>query len=178
MCNGKTIVVTVYGQVKLDESFDKIAISLFGDTPNHFRTENNAKTYCETVGALRYNGESRIFAKIVEQNTPFRLGDLRPFSEIMLSLDDRTVQRLLSRVDRNDIAVITKLCGKKLAEKINGNISEEKLRAVKERQEEEYFHTWYSEDVQEKILSIYRKMRADGEFDDAVAENEKTEETE
>lgn len=164
MNSAKSIVVTAYGH---DDIIDRIAVSSFDSTARHYRDDENAHTYCDMLNALEFSGNSWVYAKVVPENTPISLVDFQPvkFPEIILSMDDRSIQKIFREIDKNDLAKALKGCNDAVLEKAFKNFSSRALQMLKE--EMEYLGPIRRRDViicQEKILSVIRHLEDTGEI--------------
>lgn len=86
------------------------------------------------------------------------------FEDILL-LDDRSIQRVLSEVDSNELAKSLKGIKESVAEKVLGNMSKRASEMIKE--EIEYMgpvRVKEVEEVQQKIVGIIRKLEEQGEI--------------
>ena len=94
MGRGKDIVLTIYGHEK---NIDKIAVSSFDVSSDRwYNDSNNARTYCDMINALKLEGDSWVYAKIIPENTPFDPNLLTPyrFSDLILSLHNIAIQKV------------------------------------------------------------------------------------
>ena len=166
MSTGREIVVTAYGH---DKTIDKIAVSTF-DKPFNFGYEysnnSDASTYCDTLNSLELNGNTWVFAKIISENTPYTLDLFLPIKfDIFLKLDDKSIQKVLRHVDRQDIAKALKSEKEAVMERISSNMTKRAAQMLKE--DMEYMGPVRIRDVkaaQEKILNIIRHLEQTGEI--------------
>ena len=85
--------------------------------------------------------------------------------EDILSLDDKSIQRVLREVDNNELAVALKSTNEEVQEVIFNNMS--KRLAVMIREDMEYMGPVRMKDVEEaqqKIVNIIRKLEDTGEI--------------
>ena len=160
----KTVVVTVYGH---DNLIDKIAISLFDNLSLHYQGNSDAKTYCDMFNSLEFSGENWVYAKAVPQNTPFSLNDFIPakFPELILSMEDRSLQKVFREVDMKDLAIAIKDCEETVFDKVFKNISSRVLQTF--NTEMEYIELVNKKEItikREKILSIIKHLKDTGEI--------------
>jgi len=160
----KNIVITAYGH---DAIIDKITASTF-DTPdghNRYSYNSDAITYCEALNKLELNGNSWVFAKIIYQNTPYSLDSFLPLKfDIFLELDDKTIQRILSKVPSQEIAKALK-SEEAVSKRVFSNMS--KRAGAMLLEDMEYMGPVRLIDVkesQEKILDIIRHLERTGEI--------------
>ena len=164
MNNEKSIVITTYG---CNERIDKIAISLFDNSQIFYSKNGNAQTYCDMMNSLEIGGDSWVFAKLVPQNTPFSLNIMIPFNfpKLLLSIDNRAIQKILREVDMKDLAIAIKGCSDIFLEKVFKNVSSRVLQALK--QEMEYANSVQKQEImnkRDKILSVVRRLEDTGEI--------------
>ena len=91
MNNRGTLVVTAYGH---DRIIDKFSINLFVD---------ETEKYCEAINSLELKNCSWITANRISENVQYPLEIFLPvrFSDIILKLDDRAMQKILRIIDFN-----------------------------------------------------------------------------
>jgi hypothetical protein len=133
MDNRKAIVVTVYGHNK---TIDKIAVSLFEISESFYRGNQSydAEIYCNTINTLELEGDSWIFAKTLSENTQYELDVLLPlkFSDVIMKLDNLTVQEVLRRFNFQEIAIFLMGEDERVKEKIFANMSKRASKMLKE----------------------------------------------
>ena len=157
MDNGKTIVVTAYGQNK---SVNKIAVSSFD-------VSKDANTYCKIINSVELNGGCWIFAKILSENTQYELDVFIPlnFSDVIIKLDNRAVQKVLREVDLYEIAKSLKDQDETVKGKIFINMSKRASKMLKEDMEVMGSITINDiKETQEKILMVIRYLEEVGEI--------------
>ena len=166
MGGGKNIVITAYGH---DDVLDKFAISVFdGSSDNWLSSDNeNAQTYCDMINALELKGNSWVHAKEVPQNAPIDVNFFLPvrFSDLVLALDDRSLQKVFREVDSQELAKSLKGCSEAILEKVFRNMSSRASAMLKE--DMEYMGAVRRRDVnesQEKIITIIRRLQDTGEI--------------
>jgi len=162
MFNEKTIVATIYGH---DNRIEKIAISLFDRSYRN----SNADTYCNTINELELKGDGWVYAKEIKENTPYVLNSFIPFklkfSELMMKLDDRGMQKVLREFDSKILAVALKGEDDAVHTKAFQNMSNRASQMLKE--DMEYLRSITSADIknaQEKLISVVRAMIDTGEI--------------
>jgi hypothetical protein len=166
MGNKRSIVVTAYGHNK---TIDKIAVSSFEESEGSYYSnqKSDAKMYCYTINSLELKGDSWVFAKILSENIQYSLNVFTPwkFSDVIIKLDDRAVQKVLKEIDSQELAKSLKDQGEKIKEKIFRNISNRASQMLKEYIE--FMRPIRLIDViesQEKILNIIRHLEQTGEI--------------
>jgi flagellar motor switch protein FliG len=166
MGSGKSVVITVYGHGGV---IDKIAVSLF-DKPESdyydYNNESNAKTYRDTINNLELPGEAWVSAKIISENTQYALDTFLPLKfDIILQLDDRAIQKMLTKLDSRELVKALKGENEIIQEKIFNTMSKRTVQILKE--DMEYAGPIRKQDVkeaQEKILNIIRRLEQAGEL--------------
>ena len=174
----RSVVVTAYGH---DKVIDQIAVSTFeSSSMNSYRDDQNenANTYCAMINALELNDGKWVLAKLVSENTPFSPWDLLPggsFSEMILALNDRSLQKVFRELDSLKLAKALKKCSEPVLEKAFKNMSSRASKTLKE--DMEYMGAVRLKDIeeaQEKILSVIRHLENTGEIVLTCFKGEKT----
>jgi flagellar motor switch protein FliG len=160
----KSTVITVYGH---NRTIDKIAVSLFDKSEAGYHGyDKNAKTYCDTINSLDLKGESWVFAKVISENTQYSPEAFLPLKfDILLTFDDRAIQKILREVDSQDIAKALKDKNEAVQDKIFKNMSKRAAQMLKE--DMEYMGPVRITDVKEaqnKVLDIIRRLEQSGEI--------------
>ena len=167
MAKGKSIVITAYGHEK---TIDKISVSLFdeSDTGYGYYSDNelNAKKYCSTINSLELKGDSWVFAKVVSENTQFLLDTFIPVNfDLILKLDDRSIQKVMREVDSQELAKALKGENEAIQEKVFRNMSKRTYSMLKEDIElMGPAQTQAIREAQERILSIIHHLEETGEI--------------
>lgn len=175
MSNGTNIVVTAYGH---DKVIDKISVSLF-DKPevSYYRSKhesNAAEEYCKAINSLELHENKWVSAQIISECAQYSLGTFRPFNfeNIILRLDDRSIQKIMREVDSRELAKALKSEDTEVLDKVFRNMSKNAATMLKE--DMEYIGPVRLRDVkesQEKILSIVNHLEDTGEIT-IIGENE------
>ncbi|MDR1176061.1 MAG: hypothetical protein LBK83_11405 [Treponema sp.] len=166
MGNGRDMVITVFGH---DRAIDKIAVSSFDRTVNHYggyNKDSSANAYCATINSLELNGNSWVFAKIVPENVQYPVDSFFPLKfDIILRLDDRAIQRIMRELNSQDLARALKGENEIVKEKIFRNMSKGAAQMLKEDMEftGEILISAVKES-QEKIIGIIRHLEQTGEI--------------
>ena len=162
MSNGQTVVITVYGH---DKAVDKIAVNLFNQAEEGSHV-SDARKYCGNINCLELEGDAWMSARIVSPNTQYSLEAFVPFKfDILLMLDDRSIQKCLREVDSLDLAKALKAADEAIQDKIFRNMSKRAATMLKE--DMEYMGPIHLTEVmekQEKILDIIRHLEKTGEI--------------
>ena len=168
MARGKSVVITAYGHEK---SINKIAVSLFDEPDTAYGyynrdNESNAKMYCDTINNLELKGDTWVFAKIIPANTQFTLDTFIPGKfNLILELDDRSLQKVLREVDAQELAIAIKHENEAIQEKVFRNMSKRASTMLKE--DMEFVGPMRTQDTrkaQEKIVSIIHHLEEVGEI--------------
>ena len=162
--NGKTIVITVYGH---DKCIDKIAFNIFDEMGYN---QSNSTAYCSTINNLELKGDGWVYAKVVSENVQYTLDSFIPFkynfSELILKLDNRSLQKVLRELNSQILANAFKSEDEAVHSKLFQNMSSRASKMLKE--DMEYLVLTRSKDVleaQEKVISVIRKLIDTGEID-------------
>jgi beta-galactosidase beta subunit len=162
MSNEQTVVITVYGH---DKAVDKIAVNLFNRAEEGSH-ESDARKYCYNTNSLELEGDAWVFAKIVSPNTPYAVDEFLPMRfDIVLKLDDRSIQKVFREVDSQNLAKALKGANEAIQDKIFRNMSQRATTMLKE--DMEYMGPIHKTEVlenQEKILDITRRLEETGEI--------------
>jgi hypothetical protein len=136
MGDKKTIVVTSYGH---DKTIDKIAVSTFEFSGSGYydNQESDAKKYCDTINLLELKGDNWVFAIQISENTQYDFDELLPlkFSDIIIKLDNVTIQMLLRGIDAQDLSRSLLDQDETVKEKIFTNMSRRASKMLKEDME-------------------------------------------
>ena len=172
------VVITAAGRGAV---IDKIWVTVFPAPDNpKWNTISNAAAYCNTQNSLRLEGDAWVFARIVPENTPCPLDSFLPVTfDIILTLDDRAIQKIFREVDSNDLARALMGQSAALQDKIFRNMSEKAAIMLKE--DMEFIGPLRKSDIKEgqrRILDIYRRLVVTGELfsvnDDIELDDEDT----
>jgi len=160
----RRVVITTYGH---DRIIDKLTVTIFEENEEYYRSESNAAKYCQTINTMELKEGTWAYASIIYENTPFVLDSLLPydFKEIILSLDDRALQKVLRENDSYDLIKAFKGSKDEVLEKLYRNMSERSVKMFKE--DSEYMGAISFADVEEaqkKMLSIIRSLEDTGEI--------------
>ena len=152
-----SLVVTTDGHNRI---IDRISFNLL--------ETQEANKYCETINSLDLKGDAWVLAKIVvSENMKYGLSEFIPvdFSELILKLDDRCVQKFLREIDSQDLVKSLKNVTAKVQDKIFKNVSK---RATIMLKEDMYYMGPVSlvevKESQERIISIIRHLADIGEL--------------
>ena len=156
MISGNEIVVTIYGHEK---NIDKIAINVF-DRP-YTGQRKSSDIYCEAINNLKLNGDSWVYAKVVNENTPYLLSEFIPlsFRNVLERLDDISIQKVLREVDSHELVKALKGEPENILNIIFRNMSKRAVVMLKE--DMEYTGAVSISEVQrcqEKIVYIVRHL--------------------
>jgi len=156
MDNEKIFVLTVFGH---DKTVDSIKIK-------SFENYNAASEYCYTITDLETKNDSWVTARTISENTQYPLGAFLPFTfDIILSLDDRSIQKLMMEIDSWELIKAMKGGSDAVKEKIFKNMS--KRAAIMLKEDIEYMGAIpsnISKRNQKIIMSILRHLEDVGEI--------------
>jgi flagellar motor switch protein FliG len=167
MAKGKSIVITTYGHEK---TLDKIAVSLFDEIDAGYTNldDRNAKTYCDTINNLELKGDAWIIAKIVSENNQYTLDNFLPVTfDLILKIDDRSIQKVLRETHEYDLVIAIKNESEEIREKVFRNLSKRMALILKENLEIMGDRPIRTQDIraaQERIISIIYNLEKFGEI--------------
>jgi hypothetical protein len=156
----KNIVLTMYGT---GEVINNVTVSLF-DASGWGRTAD--QNYCHNINALELKDDNWIYAFTVKENEKYRLE--RPVNcdlEILASLDDRAIQRVIREIDNDELAKALKSAEKNILIAVLGNMSKRAAKMLIENME--YMGPVRDKDIQgarDKVVSIIRHLEDTGEI--------------
>jgi flagellar motor switch protein FliG len=116
------------------------------------------------INALKFEGDSWVYAKEVPEFTPFDLNLLIP-SMLILSLDNRAAQKVLREVDEWDLKIALKGASDAVLDKVFQNIT--KRRGIMLKEDMEYIGPIGLQDIEKsrnKIFSVIRHLEDTGEI--------------
>jgi hypothetical protein len=162
------IVITAYGRGKKTSRFKINIFSASGEDRD--LGERNAAVYCKTVNDLELKDDEWVFARIVCENKPIDVRELRnysAFNETIPALDDRAVQKVLRELPSAGTALAKALkdSTEEVRRKIFGNVSGRAAAII--REDMEYMGPLRLKDVretQEEIVKIIRRLEDRGEI--------------
>jgi hypothetical protein len=166
MGNRKDIVVTAYGHGK---TIDRIAVSLFENSGNSYRDSPgaDATTYCNAINSLKLKDDTWAFAKTLAENSQCPLGAFLPldFSDVIIKLDNMTVQKVLREIDSWELIKALKDQDEAVKEKVFTNMSKRASQMLKEDMEcMGPVGIIDVKETQEKILTVIRHLESTGEI--------------
>ena len=150
------LVVTAYGKGK---TIDRIAVSCFEGSD--YSSDSNANFYCDTINSLESKGDSWIYAKKIKKNRQYSIDYFYPlyFSEIILKLDDMSIQKVLRGFTHEEIIKALKSEKEEVREKIFKNVSARASQIM--REDSEYMGPIRKSDIEEcqkKMMSVIRHL--------------------
>jgi flagellar motor switch protein FliG len=150
------IVLTADGH---DKTIDKISVSLF--------EASDADTYCNTINSFELKDDKWVIAKTVDENKQYGLSAFFPvrFSDVILRLYDRSIQKVLREVDSQELVKALKDQDLSVQEKIFNNMSKRAAHMLKEDMTNMRPVTLIEvKETQEKILRIIQILEQRGEI--------------
>ena len=157
----KIIVLTLYGTGKTINNF---TITLFKENPYY---DSTVKDYCANINELELKDNNWIYATIVEENQKIKFekpGSYTDF-DILCTLDDRSIQRVIREVDNYQLQKALKSAEKKTLKAILRNMSKRAAKMLIE--DMEYMGPVRLKDVNEArrmIVNIMRHLEDIGEI--------------
>jgi hypothetical protein len=168
MSNAKSAVITAYGH---DKVIEKILVSLFDKIELDYSPD--AITYCNTINGPESEEEEWVFAKIVSENSQYAVKEFLPLKfDILLKMDNVAIQRVLMKVNSQDLAMALKGTDEtigEIKEKIFSNMSKTAVQILKE--DFRYMPPLWNKDVmeaQEKILKIIIDLEEKHKIDPVI----------
>ena len=158
----KTIVLTLYGT---KEAISDFSITLFDTTGGSFE-KSKAQEYCSNINELNLKDEEWVYAAIIKENQKSKL--VKPGYvdfDILASLDDLSIQKVLNNIDFCELTVALKSAKKDVLRAVLRNMS--RRRAFMLIEDMEYMGPVLLKEAQEaqkKIASIIRHMEDIGEI--------------
>jgi len=153
MSDDNNVVVTVCGRHK---TIEKFSISILAD----------AASYCDTINSLHLEGASWITAKVICPGAHYILDNFLPVKfDIILKIDDRSIQKIMREVDSQELALALKSESMEVQNKIFKNMSKRAACMLKE--DMEYMGPVRLKDVekaQEKIIAVIHHLESTAEI--------------
>jgi hypothetical protein len=163
MGRGKDVVITVYGH---KDVIDNFAVSLFDrpESENYgYYSESDANKYCNALNRLKLEGESWVRTKIISENVPYSLDAFYPVQfDIILELEDRSLQRVLRELNSLELARALKGEKDTIKEKVFRNMSPRAALMLKE--DMELLGPTGIKESQERIVQIIHHLEQTGEI--------------
>ncbi|MDR2808347.1 MAG: hypothetical protein LBB43_04985 [Spirochaetaceae bacterium] len=159
----KTIVLTMYGSGNTIES---ISITLFDglEPPYHSGLNHSAINYCNTINALELSNGQWVYASIISENKRVLL-EKPPKFDIINSLDDRALQKILREVSSIDLAKAVVDCNEATQEKIFRNMSRRAAVILKEDMDaQKDISINEIKSSQENIVKVIKKLCDSGDI--------------
>jgi len=164
--DNKTIVVTLYGT---GNAIDDFSVTLFDEDRNvsfRYKEDTPVQNYCHNVNRLKLKDDNWIYAFIVKENrkTKFVKPGYTDF-DILGTLDNSSIQKVLGRVDSKELGKALKSGKKETLKAVLRNMSKRAARMLIEDMEYMYFVREIDVNkAQEKILGIIQHMEDTGEI--------------
>jgi hypothetical protein len=122
---------------------------------------SETKLFCKFVNRLSLAGGEKLSARLVRMNEEHTLEKYIPFTfDDIVTLDNRTIQSIMSKLDSLTIAAAIKSANKKIKECFLGNMS--KRSAAMLQEDIEYIDPaseWDIEDARQRIIDAYDNIR-------------------
>jgi flagellar motor switch protein FliG len=159
----QTIVLTLYGTRKTINDF---TVTLFDEGRYSFH-ESTVKDYCSNINDLKLKDDNWIYATIVKENQKIKFekpGSYTDF-DILGTLDDLSIQKVLREVNNYELPKALKSAEKKTLKAILKNVSKRAAKMLLE--DMAYMGPVRLADVNEarrNIVNIIRRMEDTGEI--------------
>jgi len=159
----QTIVLTLYGTGKIINDF---TVTLFDEGSYNFH-ESTVKDYCSNINSLELKDDNWIYATIVKENQKIKFEKPECYTDfdILGTLDDRSIQRVIREIDNYELQKALKSAEKKTLKAILRNMSKRAAKMLIE--DMEYMGPVRAKDVdgaRSKIVSIMRHLEDIGEI--------------
>ena len=127
----RNIIVTAYGH---DRIIDKLSVSLFDCLDDN---DQNVKNYCTTINNLELKDNKWVYAKLINQNTPYFSQAFIPlqFNDVIQKLDNLALQKVLREAEPNTLAKAIKNESECIQSQIFKNMSKRAVTMFKEDME-------------------------------------------
>ena len=158
----KTIVLTLYGT---KEAISDLSITLF-DTTGGFYEKSKAQEYCSNINDLELKGDNWVYATIIKENQKNKL--IKPGHtnfDVLGSLDDLTIQKLLREINEHELAEALKSAKKNVLSAVLRNMS--KRSAIMLIETMEYMGQIplkQAKEAQKKIVEIINHLEDIGDI--------------
>jgi len=160
--DNKTIVITLYGT---GNAINDFTVTLFDENRSGWN-ESNVNDYCSNINGLELKDDNWIYAFKVKENEKIKVENPRKSDfDIISTLDDRAIQKVLREVDCIELAKALKSAEKKTLKAILRNMSKRAARMLIE--DMQYMGPIRSADVneaRERIVKIIRQLEDTGEI--------------
>jgi len=156
----KTIVLTLYGTGEVINDF---TITLFDENSYNFG-KKSVHAYCSNINELELKDDRWVYASIVKENQKTKL--VKPGHtdfDILGTLDDRAIQRVIAEVDSNILAQALKTAKKETLKAVLRNMSKRAAKMLIEGME--YMGPILLRDVKEarkKVVEVIQRLESWG----------------
>jgi len=157
----KNIVITTYGHERI---IDKISVSLF-DCFN--QGDQNVENYCTTINNLELKDNNWVYAKLIDQNTPYFLHAFIPiqFNDIIQKIDNQALQKVIREVEPKTLVIALKNEDESTQSIIFGGMTKRAVAMLKEDMEcIGQIGQKETEQAKNEILLIIRRLIECGEI--------------
>jgi hypothetical protein len=163
----KSIVLTTFGQ---GETVERISVSMFDVEVDSLGIKNNgARNYCRTINKLELKDGAWISARIVGEHEQYALKNLLPvwldFTEAILRLDDKAIQKFLRMVSITDLSPVLKGVDDTVCNKIFRNMSKRQAEMLKT--DMEFIGSLpvsLVEEKREELVAIILRLETEGDI--------------
>jgi len=151
-----TIVLTMYGT---GDIIDDLTVTHFDDT-NYYRN-NSIEDYCTNINTLELKDNKWIYAFTVKENEKIKVENpLKCDFDIISTLDDMLIQRVIREVGNSELQIALKSAKKETFKAILRNMSKRTAKTLIEGME--YMgpvRLFEVKEAQRKISSIVRRYK-------------------
>jgi len=158
----KTIVLTLYGT---KEAISDFSITLF-DTTGSFYEKGKAEEYCSNINELNLKDDEWVYAAIIKENQKNKL--VKPGYtdfDILASLDDMSIQKILRLIDICELSKALKLAKKDVLNAVLRNMSRRgALMLIEDMEYRGPIFLKEAQEAQKKIISLINHLEDIGEI--------------
>jgi hypothetical protein len=165
---GKNIIIlTLYGKGKAINDF---TVTLFDD--NNYSYDERTEDYCANINSIELKDDNWIYAKRINENEKIKIE--KPWShtdfDILGTLDDRSIQRIIQRVNNYDLKLALKSAKKETLKAILRNKSKRSAKMLIEDMRDMIFTPVEKiNEAQRKIVAIMQRMENTGIIADILS---------
>jgi len=160
----RTIVLTLYGTGKAINDF---TVTLFdGDSYSYFGGISAVEEYCSNINKLELKNDNWIYAFSAAENKKYRFEKpVRRNFDILCSLDDSSIQKVLCKVDHYALVSALISANKNILTAVLRNMSKRRAKMVIEDIENKILPK--EEDIEkarDQIVEIIQHLEMTGEI--------------
>jgi len=162
--NNRIIVLTLYGKGKIINDF---TITIFNGNDYSY-DERAVKEYCTNINSIELKDDNWIYAKRIYENEKIKIEKPWSFSEfdILGTLDDRSIQKIINRVSYYDLKLALKSAKKETLKAVLRNKSKRAAKMlIEDIRDMFYISAEQINEAQRKIVDIMQRMDNTGKID-------------